>query len=142
VLQADENRDADDYRRRALDAVRRTLTMLPADERPTFWRDKILRDAALVPIRGDAGFDQLYERHVRPFRPAAADGSPLSRYLPCLPGPAVDNDSHGEALPPPDGNPRFDRRCSVWTSGASRRVTTLRSIWPPTCRVWPASRTR
>src|SRR5207248_1275124 len=42
---------AEVYRRRALEAVRQTLRMLHPEERLAFWRDKVLPDPALAPIR-------------------------------------------------------------------------------------------
>jgi serine/threonine protein kinase/tetratricopeptide (TPR) repeat protein len=72
VAQADANQEQDpqapveDYRRRALDAVRRTLRMLDPNMRLSFWRDKIVPDAALAPIRNDARFQRLQEEYVPP----------------------------------------------------------------------------
>jgi serine/threonine-protein kinase len=54
---------ADGYRRRALKAVHRTLAMLPAGERSSFWQDKVLADTALAPIRSDAEFKQLQNQY-------------------------------------------------------------------------------
>jgi eukaryotic-like serine/threonine-protein kinase len=48
-----------EYRRCAMDAVRRTLYMVPLEERSVFWREKIRTDSALAPIRQDAGFQRL-----------------------------------------------------------------------------------
>src|SRR5262249_29515150 len=63
--QADRQEDrralAEDYRRHALEAVHQTLNMLRPEERPSFWRDKILPDPALGPIRNDARFKRLQE---------------------------------------------------------------------------------
>jgi tetratricopeptide (TPR) repeat protein len=55
-----------DYRGGALRALRQTIRMLPPEERPSFWRDKIRPDAALAPIRNDAGFQRLQEECMRP----------------------------------------------------------------------------
>jgi tetratricopeptide (TPR) repeat protein/predicted Ser/Thr protein kinase len=55
---------ADRYRRRALEAVRQTLTMVRPQERLSFWQDKILPDAALAPIRQDAEFQRLGDEQV------------------------------------------------------------------------------
>jgi serine/threonine protein kinase/tetratricopeptide (TPR) repeat protein len=88
VLRADEDEQSDqkpaaeEYRHRALEAVRRTLAMLPASERPTFWRDKILRDSALAPIRTDDRFKALYAECISAGRPAAEVGRLESRKLP------------------------------------------------------------
>ena len=57
---------AEGYRRRALKAVRQTLNMLRPEERRSFWRDKVLPDAALKPIRNDARFKRLQEECARP----------------------------------------------------------------------------
>jgi tetratricopeptide (TPR) repeat protein/predicted Ser/Thr protein kinase len=53
------------YRRRALEAVRQTLTMVRPEERLTFWQDKVLPDPALAPIRKDAEFQRLADEPVR-----------------------------------------------------------------------------
>jgi tetratricopeptide (TPR) repeat protein len=54
---------AESYRLRALEAVRQTLMMLPVEERSSFWRDKILPDAALTPLHHDADFQRLQEEY-------------------------------------------------------------------------------
>jgi tetratricopeptide (TPR) repeat protein len=54
---------AANYRRRALEAIQQTLTMLPPEERLTFWRDKMLPDAALAPLHNDEEFKQLREQY-------------------------------------------------------------------------------
>jgi serine/threonine-protein kinase len=56
---------ADGYRRRALEAVRQTLMMLRPEERFSFWRDRILPDAALKPIRNDPEFERLEDECAR-----------------------------------------------------------------------------
>jgi tetratricopeptide (TPR) repeat protein len=72
VAQVEGGREEDsqalveDYRRRALEAVHQTLNMLPPEERLSFWRDKILPDPALAPIRNDARFKRLREECVPP----------------------------------------------------------------------------
>jgi tetratricopeptide (TPR) repeat protein len=53
------------YRIRALVAIRETLTMLPPEERLSFWQDKILPDTALDPIRNEAEFKNLQEQYAR-----------------------------------------------------------------------------
>jgi tetratricopeptide (TPR) repeat protein len=53
------------YRSRALEAVRQTLLMLPAEERFSFWQDKVLPDAALASIRDEADFKRLQEEYRR-----------------------------------------------------------------------------
>ena len=63
LQETDRQSLADSYRRRALKAVHQTLAMLPPEERSSFWRDKILPDAALTPIRNDADFKRLQEEY-------------------------------------------------------------------------------
>jgi hypothetical protein len=46
------------YRQRAVAAIRLTLEMLPATERLSFWKTKIVPDPALAPVRRD-GFARL-----------------------------------------------------------------------------------
>jgi eukaryotic-like serine/threonine-protein kinase len=66
----DRQDSVEDYRRRALDAVHQTLSMLQPEARPSFWQEKILPDAALAPIRDDVRFKRLEEECVRPLRHA------------------------------------------------------------------------
>jgi serine/threonine-protein kinase len=57
---------ADSYHRRSLEAVRQTLALLPPEDRRAFWRNKILADVSLTPIRNDTDFKRLaeeYDRH-------------------------------------------------------------------------------
>jgi serine/threonine-protein kinase len=54
---------ADDYRRRALKAIHQALGMLPAGQRWSFWRDKVLPDPALLPLRNHPGFKQLRAKY-------------------------------------------------------------------------------
>jgi eukaryotic-like serine/threonine-protein kinase len=54
---------AEGYRSRALEAVHQTLAMLRPEERSSFWQDKILPDAALMPIRNDAEFKRLQDEY-------------------------------------------------------------------------------
>jgi serine/threonine-protein kinase len=61
--EADRQSLADGYRRRALKAVRETLTLVRPEERVSFWRDKILPDAALTPIRNTTDFKRLQEEY-------------------------------------------------------------------------------
>jgi serine/threonine-protein kinase len=63
VRGADRQSLADSYRRRALQAVHQTLEMLRPEDRPSFWRDKVLPDAALAPIRNEAEFRRLQEEY-------------------------------------------------------------------------------
>jgi serine/threonine-protein kinase len=59
--QPDREALAERYRRRAVKAVRRTLALLRPEERPAFWRDIIVPDKALTPLRNDTEFQQLQE---------------------------------------------------------------------------------
>jgi tetratricopeptide (TPR) repeat protein len=61
--EADRQSLADSYRRRALKAVHQTLAMLPPEERSSFWRDKILPDAALTPLHNDPEFQRLKQEY-------------------------------------------------------------------------------
>jgi tetratricopeptide (TPR) repeat protein len=54
---------AESYRSRALKAIHQTLAMVRPEERLSFWRDKILPDAALMPIRNDAEFKRLRDEY-------------------------------------------------------------------------------
>jgi tetratricopeptide (TPR) repeat protein len=54
---------ADRYRRRAVEAVRQTLAMVPPEGRLAFWQDKVLPDAALTPIRNHPDFKRLQEEY-------------------------------------------------------------------------------
>jgi tetratricopeptide (TPR) repeat protein/tRNA A-37 threonylcarbamoyl transferase component Bud32 len=70
AARAEANRGSDpqapveDYRRRTLEAIHGTLNLLEPKMRLSFWRDKILPDAALAPIRNDARFKRLQEESV------------------------------------------------------------------------------
>jgi tetratricopeptide (TPR) repeat protein len=61
--EADRRTLAESYRRRALDAVRKTLTLVSPDERVAFWRDKVLPDAALAPLHHEAEFGRLRDEY-------------------------------------------------------------------------------
>jgi eukaryotic-like serine/threonine-protein kinase len=63
LQEKDRQTQAARYRSRALEAVRRTLAMLRPEERFAFWKDKILPDAALAPVRNDADFKRLQEEY-------------------------------------------------------------------------------
>ena len=69
----DQQALADDYRRRAIDAIAKTLHLLRPEERLSFWRDKIFPDAALAPIHKDARFQRLREEFAGS-RPSEAVG--------------------------------------------------------------------
>jgi len=57
---ATNHRDlANKYQQRALDALRRALDLVAPDERVAFWREKVLPDDALNPIRNCAEFKKL-----------------------------------------------------------------------------------
>jgi hypothetical protein len=55
---------ADGYRSRALEAVRQTLALVPPAERLPFWKEKVLPDAALTPIRNEAEFQRILDEAV------------------------------------------------------------------------------
>jgi tetratricopeptide (TPR) repeat protein len=50
---------AADYRARALGALRKTLDLVPAAERPAFWRERVEPDSALDSVRNSTEFRQL-----------------------------------------------------------------------------------
>jgi hypothetical protein len=47
------------YQKRAVGLLRTALELLPADQRPLYWRENVLPDAALAPIRSLPDFVQL-----------------------------------------------------------------------------------
>jgi tetratricopeptide (TPR) repeat protein len=51
------------FRERAVEAIRRALAMVPPDERPAFWRDKVMPDTALDPIRACEEFKKLAKEY-------------------------------------------------------------------------------
>jgi tetratricopeptide (TPR) repeat protein len=51
------------YQLRAMGLLRQALLLVPADERPAYWRDKVLKDPALVPLRGLPEYDRLAARY-------------------------------------------------------------------------------
>jgi serine/threonine protein kinase/Tfp pilus assembly protein PilF len=54
------------YRQRALQALRRTLALVPAPERVRFWYEKVVPDSALDAIRNSDEFKELDRELVRP----------------------------------------------------------------------------
>jgi tetratricopeptide (TPR) repeat protein len=62
---ADRQALASRYQAQAVKALRQTLTRLAPDARPAFWRDRILPDAALDPIRTCPGFRELEQEYGR-----------------------------------------------------------------------------
>jgi hypothetical protein len=50
---------AERYRSAAVKAIRRTLAMVRPQDRAAFWRDRILPDSALDPIRDSPEFREL-----------------------------------------------------------------------------------
>jgi serine/threonine protein kinase/Tfp pilus assembly protein PilF len=50
------------YQERALELLRTALNLVPVDERQAYWRQNIVKDAALAPIRGLPGFVRLTDR--------------------------------------------------------------------------------
>jgi hypothetical protein len=63
LAEADRGSLAESYRGRALEAVRRTLALLRPEQRRPFWKDKILPDVALTPIRNEAEFRRLQDEY-------------------------------------------------------------------------------
>jgi tetratricopeptide (TPR) repeat protein len=61
------------YHENALDALRRTLAMLPAEQRRSFWKDKLLPEPALAPLRQD-GLPQVQQEFFPASPSAAPDG--------------------------------------------------------------------
>ncbi len=55
-----------DYCRRALAALRQAVSMVPPGERRIFWREKVLPDAALAPVRNHMDFRRIYNDLVIP----------------------------------------------------------------------------
>jgi tetratricopeptide (TPR) repeat protein len=53
------------YQERAVDLLRDTLRQMPKREIPAFWRDKVLRDSALAPIRRSAAMRELAGLYAR-----------------------------------------------------------------------------
>jgi tetratricopeptide (TPR) repeat protein len=62
LAQNQETRAAE-YRDRAVDIVRRTMALAQPEERQAFWHDKVLGDAALVPLRDHPEFHRLHEEY-------------------------------------------------------------------------------
>ncbi len=58
-------------RHRAIAAIRKALVQVPAPERPAFWRDKVLPDRYLDPIRKSAEFLELTNQLAGEFAPRA-----------------------------------------------------------------------
>jgi tetratricopeptide (TPR) repeat protein len=63
---ADAPAAADQWRDQALEAIDQTLAMIPAADRPAFWRNKICPDAALNPVRDHVAFKKLEDRYKKP----------------------------------------------------------------------------
>jgi tetratricopeptide (TPR) repeat protein len=59
LKEEDRNTLAAGYCSRAIEAIEQTLTMLKPGDRASFWREKILPDEALAPIRSDPRFKRL-----------------------------------------------------------------------------------
>jgi hypothetical protein len=68
LLKPEEGRDVRlartqaEYQERALRLLRTALTLVPAAERPGYWRDRVMKDAALAPLRRLPEFGKLGER--------------------------------------------------------------------------------
>jgi tetratricopeptide (TPR) repeat protein len=54
------------YRMQAVDAVRKTLDLVPTAGRRAFWRDKVLPDTYLDPVRDSPAFRQLVDEYGGP----------------------------------------------------------------------------
>jgi tetratricopeptide (TPR) repeat protein len=61
--EADQGALVEGYRGRALEAVRQTLALVRPEQRASFWKDKILPDTALTPIRNEAEFRRLQDEY-------------------------------------------------------------------------------
>ena len=61
--------EATRYREQAVEAVRKTLTLVQPTERALFWREKIVPDKALDSIRNDAAFKQLGQEYTPSSQP-------------------------------------------------------------------------
>ena len=55
VLEAANDPEAGRCLRRALGLLREAMALVPAKERPTFWRDGVLTDPALLPLQRTTG---------------------------------------------------------------------------------------
>ncbi len=51
-----------EYRRRALMALQQTMDMIRRSERLAFWREKVLPDGALAPVRNDTEFRSIEQK--------------------------------------------------------------------------------
>jgi tetratricopeptide (TPR) repeat protein len=51
------------YQWRAMGLLQQALSLVPAGERAAYWRDKVLKDPALVPLRGLPQYDRLAARY-------------------------------------------------------------------------------
>jgi serine/threonine protein kinase/Tfp pilus assembly protein PilF len=58
------------YRRQAIEALRKTLLLLPREQRLTFWQEQMRPDRALDPIRTSADFLQFEQRVKREYSEA------------------------------------------------------------------------
>jgi hypothetical protein len=59
----DQAARAAEYRKHSLEAIRQTLAMMPAARRPVFWREQVVPDSALAPVRDCAEFKQLQKKY-------------------------------------------------------------------------------
>ncbi len=62
--QAPDSEVASRRRQKAMDAIDKTLSLVPESERAAFWRDKIRCDRALNSVRSLAAFKQLEQRYL------------------------------------------------------------------------------
>ena len=57
---------AAEYRKRSLEALQKTLDLVPAVKRAAFWREKMAPDSALASVRPSAEFQQLQKKYGSP----------------------------------------------------------------------------
>jgi len=65
VLEAAKDPEAGHCLRRALELLREAMALVPANERPTFWRDGVLTDPVLLPLQRTPGMLDLQRAYGR-----------------------------------------------------------------------------
>jgi tetratricopeptide (TPR) repeat protein len=53
-----------EHQQQALDLIERALTLQPINQRATFWKQYVLSDPAMLPLRNTSGFTRLRDRFV------------------------------------------------------------------------------
>ena len=53
-----------EHHERAMQLVQRALTLTPSDQRAAFWKQYVLSDPAMVPLRNSVGFNRLRDSQV------------------------------------------------------------------------------